>query len=325
MRHARVFLIVVAALLGLAAPAHARIAFERGEHVYVARDDGTGVKRLARGSSPVISPDGRWVAYYRTSSRRGLEFRLMRARGGASKVVARTNEGGHLTFSPDSKRLAMMVRYEVRLIDVASRRSLARLPYSARGLSFSPDSQALAFAGSDSLEIDDPADLFVFRLGEPPHRITSDGRARWPLWTVQGIVFVQQTVRGEGKFPLYEVFEVQPDGSALRALTNQTVPIADDITYGPAPIARSADGTRLLISLVGQSRDDAYALDLTTGVARSFGADLVPLALRADGSSALLQTRGSDPTTRHDLVIADWASGRTTRLIRNAMWGSWSG
>ncbi|MDA0183608.1 hypothetical protein OJ997_25085 [Solirubrobacter phytolaccae] len=324
MRSIGVFLTAVVATLALAGTADARIAFQRGDRIYVARDDGSGVKRLTRGHFPVLSPDGRWVAFYRTASR-GLELRLMRATGGASKRIALTSEGGHLTFSPDSKRLAMMVRYEVWLVDVASRRKLARLPYSARGLSFSPDSQSLVFAGSESLKIDDPSDLFTFRLGEPPHQLTRDGRSRWPLWTSQGIVFTQQTVRGGGKFPLYELWETQADGTGLRALTNQSVPITDDITYGPAPVARSLDGSRLLISVAGQSRDDAYALDLTTGAARPFGEGLVPLALSRDGASALLQTRGSDPTDQHSLVRADWLTGTRTTLIRNAMWGSWTG
>ncbi len=328
MRHVGVLLIVVGVVLGLAGPAHGRIVFERGESVYVARDDGSGVKRLARGGGPVLSPDGRWVAYYRVSQGVGLEFRLVRATGGKARRVARAGgEGGHLTFSPDSKRLAMLLFNEVRVVDVATRRSVARARYiSARGVAFSPDSQSLVYARSDSRETDDPADLFVLPVaGGAPRPLTADGRARWPLWTAQGIVFVQQTVRGGGKFPLYEIAEMQPDGSGLRMLTKATVPITDDITNGPAPVARSADGTRLLISVVGQSRDDAYALDLTTGMARKFGADLVPLALSRDGTSALLQTRGSDPTDRHNLVVADWVSGRTTTLIRNAMWGSWTG
>lgn len=70
MRGAGLLLFVVAVLLGLAGPAHARIAFERGAFVYVARDDGSGVKRLARGSDPTERHDlvaADWASGKRTT------------------------------------------------------------------------------------------------------------------------------------------------------------------------------------------------------------------------------------------------------------------
>jgi TolB protein len=45
------------------AAAPRRLAFERGDDVWVANIDGTGAKRIARGQSPEVSPDGTRLAY----------------------------------------------------------------------------------------------------------------------------------------------------------------------------------------------------------------------------------------------------------------------
>ena len=80
------------ALAVLTAPAHARLAYVKGEaQIHVANDDGSQPRRIATGIAPVISPDGRWVAYLRTA-RQERRSAVVRTSGGPSRRVARSTE-----------------------------------------------------------------------------------------------------------------------------------------------------------------------------------------------------------------------------------------
>ena len=47
----------------LVSAAHRKIAYERGERIFVADSDGTHSKKVAEGALPEISPDGTRVAF----------------------------------------------------------------------------------------------------------------------------------------------------------------------------------------------------------------------------------------------------------------------
>jgi TolB protein len=63
MRIHRTAFVLFFAGAALAMQAERRIAFERGETIYVANFDGSGVRNLAHGVFPAISPDGMRVAF----------------------------------------------------------------------------------------------------------------------------------------------------------------------------------------------------------------------------------------------------------------------
>jgi Tol biopolymer transport system component len=76
---------------------------ERGWTVDSVRIDGSGMRpQVFDGSSPVISPDGRWLAYSRESDGGGIGLRNLRTR-----EIRRLTSGSaqELDFSPDGRRL----------------------------------------------------------------------------------------------------------------------------------------------------------------------------------------------------------------------------
>ena len=88
------------------APFDARIAFtstrEGEEHIYVASDDGSQIRRLARGSRPTWSPDGRWIAF-NAPNREISELRVIGVDGSGERVVA--SPGGMSAWSPDGTKI----------------------------------------------------------------------------------------------------------------------------------------------------------------------------------------------------------------------------
>src|SRR4051812_43915184 len=103
-------LLVLSALslfLVLPAAASATIAFVRGignQSVYTANDNGGGVKKVAKGADPHISPDGASLVYYAEGPAHSTEMKLAPVGGGAGKtLMTGWQEPFNRAFSPDSE------------------------------------------------------------------------------------------------------------------------------------------------------------------------------------------------------------------------------
>ena len=87
-------------------PLDARIAFsstrDGQSHVYVARADGSQIRRLARGARPTWSPDGRWIAFNAPNGNFS-ELRVIRVDGSGERVVA--SPAGMSAWSPDGTKI----------------------------------------------------------------------------------------------------------------------------------------------------------------------------------------------------------------------------
>src|SRR5258708_1602881 len=95
---------LVAALAALAAApaAHAKLAYVKGPNsghpqVWTARDDGKAAHKIAAGTLPAISPDGRWIAW-----RDDDTVRLRKLAGHNVRRIGRSQAIGDVEFSPDS-------------------------------------------------------------------------------------------------------------------------------------------------------------------------------------------------------------------------------
>ena len=117
--------------------------------------DGSGLRRLARGSLPDWSPDGRWIAFTRNGPSNRLSNRvLMMAPDGSHVRVLLGDDAGYrhsLDFSPDGRRLAFVeLAYEtnLRTIDIQSGKT-TRIPQrrSERvfAAAWAPDGERIAF------------------------------------------------------------------------------------------------------------------------------------------------------------------------------------
>jgi Tol biopolymer transport system component len=315
----RLFLIVAVVFVVGAVPAQARIVYTKGgfaSEVWTANDDGSGARFIASGTSPAVSPDGRWIAYVRARTD-DSELRLVASSGRKSRAAAHATTITDVKFSPDSRRLAAVTDDRLVVYELATHATFDRAHGTIHGYSFAPDSHSVVYgkaAGAGS-------DLFRIKLGghHTAAQVTHDRRSLNPLWSTQGIVFDKQTPAPDG-FPRFELFALDGGGEHSLNVQRPEVPL----TNGLVPLARSADGSRLLTGLLGQSRNDAYAVELPAGTVRAFGAELVPGGLSRDGSTVLLHTLGVRPDPGKDVIAMPWAGGPPVTLVHGAFGPRWS-
>jgi WD40 repeat protein len=317
-----------AALLAAAPSAHAALVYVKqpgGLHpqVWVARDGGGHARSLGEGTLPVISANGARVAW-RTFGRRDAVFTAATAGGRASPIV-RGRDIGELALSPDGTRLAVGQRRNVVVYDTATRKVLASVRGHAQGLSFSPDSTALAFGLARLDTVSPPTDVSILTLATGVRTaLTTGGRALNPVWGPKEIVFDRVTPRRKDA-PTYQIRAVRPDGTGRRAITHLRIP---SLLSGLVPLDFSADGRRLVAEFVGQDTSVGFTVNPATGRTRSLSRNqetgFVAAAISEDGSTVLGTTGGADPTVPKDVVTKPYKGGRRTILVRDAAFPDWS-
>jgi len=87
-------------------PIDARIAFtstrDGDRYIYVATADGSQIRRLARGSRPTWSPDGRWIAFNAQNGNTS-ELRVIGVDGSGERVIA--SPATMSAWSPDGTKI----------------------------------------------------------------------------------------------------------------------------------------------------------------------------------------------------------------------------
>jgi hypothetical protein len=326
MRLVTVAAICAALVLALPAAAQARIPFDKhvsSAHpsVWVAADDGSHQRRLAGGLFPKISPNGRWVAYQRFPGGRP-QLRVVRTRGGKSRLVVRAGRIDDVHWAPDPRHLAAELGRGLLVYDVHAKHGVNVRGKPLSGFSFSPDSRTVVYGHRVRDDLDAASDLFVVsRGGTGRHRLTTGRRSLNPLWTAQGIVFDQQTIRPQDA-PVYTLFTIRPDGGGLRQLAGIPVP---SLASGPVPHSASADGAHLLVAFSEQDEEETYVVDVAGGAARKVGTFYVPGGISRDGSTIVAQTGGPDPGSRHSFVAVAFGGGPRRLLLRGGADPDWTG
>jgi hypothetical protein len=314
----------------MAAPAQATLVYVNGSggerfRVLVADDDGTNAHKIGNGRAPVVSPDGRWVAWVAPGTPEQVKMRLA-DRSRKARVVARSAFIGDLHFSPDSKSLGIVLGTRLWVYDIHDRKAVKAASGNIRGFSFSPDSRSVAFGTSGRNDaFDAPSDLYSFAIADKVRqRITRDRKSLNPLWTPAGIVHDRQR-RREGDAPTYNLFEIQPDGGSLRRITSLRI---TPLVSGLIPLEMSASGKRLLAEFVGQDTSVGFAVNPESGKARALSRDgetgFVAAAITADGRTVLGHTGGPDPGNRHNVVTMPYRGGKAKVLVKRAWDPDWS-
>jgi Tol biopolymer transport system component len=99
-----------------------RIAFERGGSVYLAKSNGKGLRRVARGRDPAFSASGRKLVLARgdgiyTVGADGKKLHRLLRCGGCSSP----------SFSPDGKQVVLIRSGDVRTVSAANGKAIATL------------------------------------------------------------------------------------------------------------------------------------------------------------------------------------------------------
>jgi Tol biopolymer transport system component len=324
-------LLGAAIALVMAAPAHATLTYVKNPgggkppRVYVADNDGKHPHRIGKGRAPVVSPDGRWVAWVAPGSPERVVMRLA-DRTRKARKVAQSDTVGDLHFSPDSKSLGVILATRLWIYDIHDRTSVKAASGNLHGFSYAPDSKSVAFATSGPNDaFGAPSDLYSFDIADKRRvRITRDRKSLNPLWGPNGIIHDRQKSR-ENDGPSYNLFEIQPDGGSLRRITSlRAVPLVS----GLVPLELSGNGKRLLAELEGQDTSAGFAVNPANGKVRLLGKGVengfVAANLSADGRTALGQTGGLDPGNRHNVVTIPYKGGKPTVLVRHATDPDWS-
>jgi hypothetical protein len=143
-------------VLVIGPPAQAKLVYVRPQAampqtgdrgaIVVARDDGSAARVIAHGHSPLISPNGKFVAFFARARGNGDSLRIVPSRGGRSRLLLRhtfaPGPAAPFAWSHDSRHIAAASSNQPAavLVDVRTgkRRSL-ELDFQFDGASFSPD------------------------------------------------------------------------------------------------------------------------------------------------------------------------------------------
>ena len=324
------------------ASAQARLVYERGfrtSHptVWIAHDNGTGAKRLVSGSSPLISPNGRLVVYRSTSPSAEERLMLIAARGGTSRLLLSASLLLAVTWSPDSKRIAVAEQtpatrttrgtQQIVTIDVATgcihAISRASLPYS---LSFSPAADQLAYTLSASAN---PIRDDIYRTpatGGHAVRLTYGGHSMAPLWGRNWIVFVRASPGTAAGIPKQNLYLVRPSGAGVHRLTHEAI---GKHMFGFTPLAWSADGRRLIAEFEGLGATSyVVTVNPRTGAVRHVGLpttqhEVIRGAARSRDGTTILGVQESAREVE-SVVTFPYSGGKVHVLAQNAVGPSWS-
>jgi len=334
------------ALLAFPAAAQATLAFVRSPlkpTVWAAADDGSAQRKIAPGSFPRVSPDGKVIALlHQGEGRRAQpELILAPADGSAppSRLVNGWRETATFAWSPDSRSVAAVLGPEVgskrlALIDTVTGGQQTIAHGYFNGVSFDPQGGSVVYGRAASERFPPRSDVYRFDIvsGESvrvpqPVRLTDDHRSLDPLWGPGGrIVFVKQLGGKKRRYgPKNELYLMNSGGKAVRRLTQTTV---DPLLQGLYPTAWSDSGSRLLAEFEGQDTSYAVAVNPRTGaqrqLARGRERGFVGTALSADGGTVLGFSGGFEPGPGHNVATVPYKGGPRTVLAKNAFEPDWN-
>jgi TolB protein len=86
-----------------------------GGDIMLVNADGSGLRRLTRGIDPVLSPDGRRVAFARWNGTDGSLWVINLDGSNEQQVAGGIKQAKHPTWSPDGQRIAVNFQHEGRL------------------------------------------------------------------------------------------------------------------------------------------------------------------------------------------------------------------
>ena len=320
----------------MARPVAAMVAYTKylpgaADEVWIAQVDGSAKRWLATGRSPVISPDGRWVVFQggaESEFEPGFypDLMLVRATGGRPRLLMRGVDSA--TWSPDSKRLAVRQRLDVRrtaLLTIAT--ETGQRTTIARGViqdwSFSPRGEQIAFTRG---AVFGAVDIYIADVeGGGERRVTYDRESAYPVWGPREIAFARIVpYRGWGA---HEIWLVRPDGRGRRLLTKTPRDLLGQGITGLVPVAWSRNGRALLAELTNEFGGIPFVVDPQTGAVHRIGEfsyHASPGGISRDGRSVLVSDGGVELSDWTRIEVVPYPSGKGRVIARRAGEASWN-
>jgi len=338
-RKSSLLAVLVAACLLLVAPAAAQAAltFVKGQlnrSVYVAKDDGSGARKIGPGDSPHMSPDGANVAYFHEGPAHSTELKLAPVAGGPAKtLMVGWREPFYLEFSPNGEQIlalrgAELGKRKLVLITIATGAQKVLASGYFHGFDFDPEGHQVVYGYSNSEKYPPSSDVYlVSAAGGKATALTKDHRSLDPLWGPSGkIAFVKQIDANKRKYgPKNEIYLMNEKGKGVKRLTHTSV---DQLLVGLYPTAWSGDGKRILAEFQGQDTSYAVGVNALTGAQKPIGpageSGFVGTALSGDGKTVLGFEGGFDPGNKHTVVTRPFNGGKAKVLVKNASEPDWS-
>ena len=189
-----------------ASPDGARIAFDDGTNVFVARSNGRDMRPITVGVGPSWSPDGKQIVYVT----RGLrDIAIVDVATGRIKLIARGRHGTdlpnfHPNFSADGLRILFTTLrrsgIELRTVPVEGGTQTILPLRRAAFATYSPDGKMIAFRKTsfdgDPTQMTNAGVWLGSADGTHPRRVQvfgggewmsqGDPNALWPLWSPNG-------------------------------------------------------------------------------------------------------------------------------------------
>ena len=253
----------------------------------------------------LVSPDGKWLAYYTGSARQAsdLALNLMSLADGSTRLVTRL-------LSADYPGNFTEAAAELGQDNTAESLQEAFLAGITRSIAWSPDGRYLAFAG----QMDGTSsDLYVYdSQSETVKRLSSGSeQVQWIDWSPDGERIVNGSTLWVGMGMSFNIFATSPDGSVVKSLSNSTTGIAtwlDDHTY----LEYDSEN--------GPGDHDLRAVDILTGSARKLWNGSFQ-SYAVDPTNGLLAVSGiTDPNQwTGSLYLTRLAGGQQTR-IQDGAW-----
>ncbi|MCW2966644.1 MAG: tolB protein [Solirubrobacteraceae bacterium] len=335
MKRAALAVATLATALAAAPAAHATLAYVKGARagkpmIWVAADNGRQAHVLiAGGQNPRVSPDGTQVAF--VSGTRNALLRVVPAAGGKARTLAQhVWNYDAIQWSADSTELSVTTGpelgpYTLKLVTVATGRSVSLKKGGFYGVSFSPTGAGVAFSRATKETFPVRANLYTASLaGTSIKKLTDDDNATSPVWGPDRIAFDRARPPAKrGDYDKLEIYSVKPDGTGVLRMTH-TAP--HFLLAGLSPLAWSADGSRLAAEYGGQDTSEAWRVNPKTGSAADATGKfdgVVGWGLSRDGRF-LLTTTGYFDSPDGDVVAIAWDGGAQTVLARKATQPSWS-
>ncbi len=333
-------LAAAAAGAGTATPVP-RLAFVKvgraADQVWVAGLDGRHARHLGEGDVPLVAPSGSIVAASLSGSRSAI---ALYGPGSAVHRFFRASRVGAqaLAFSPDSRYVAVELfgnnpgRHDhdsgLAIIDTQSFTARVIVRGSICGASFSPalpDRLVYGLGPAGSFCLGGSVNVLAANPdGSQRRQITTDGRSLNPVWGPTKIAFDRERRRRRDA-PAYDVWLMNPDGSARAQITHTKVPA---LLEGLVPMQFSADGRGLLAEYEGQDTNEAWTIDVTSHRTRQVkvgGESVTGGGISSDGSTLLVDVGGFlNPPSAGTVETVPFAGGPARVLVRHAGYPSWN-